>query len=62
MKRKVKEALAEVLAGIVLVALFCTFVLCFIFADQYLLTCIWVGILATIIFAALHWSREIVCG
>lgn len=62
MRRKVKEALAEVLAGIVLVALFCTFVLCFIFVDQYFLTCIWVGILATIVFAALHWNREIVCG
>ncbi len=62
MRRKFKEALADVLAGIVLVTLFCTFVLCFIFVDQHFLTCIWVGILATIVFASLCWGKEIVCG
>lgn len=62
MKRKVKDFMAEVLAGIVLVTLLCTFVMCFIFVDQHFLTCVWVGILATIVFAALHWGKEIVFG
>ena len=57
-----KEFLAEIIAAIVLVALLCTFVLCFIFVDQYFFACIWVGILATFVFAAFCWGKEIVCG
>lgn len=62
MKKKVKEFLTELLAGLMLLSLLCTFVLCFIFVDQYFLTCIWVGILATIVFTSLRWSKEIICG
>ena len=62
MKRKVKEFMADMLVGFILVTLFCTFVLCFIFVDQYFLTCIWVGILATIAVLALCWSKEIIFG
>lgn len=54
-----KEILANVIAGVGLAALLCTFVLCFIFVDQYFFICVWVGILATIIFAALIWTKEL---
>lgn len=61
MKRKVKEFLTEMLMGVLLALLLCTFVLSFIFVDQYFFTCVWIGILATIVFASICWGKELVC-
>ncbi len=61
MRKKLKGFLTDVIAGFMLLLLLCTFVLCFIFVEIYFLTCVWVGILATIGFAALFGSKEIVC-
>lgn len=62
MRRKMKEIFADVIVDFMLLLVLCTFVLCFIFAEKHFLTCIWVGILATIVLAALIWDKEIVCG
>ena len=61
MKRNIKEFLTEMLMGVLLALLLCTFVLSFIFVDQYFFTCVWIGILATIAFASICWSKELVC-
>ena len=61
MKSKVKEFLAEMLVAIMLVSLFCAFILCFIFVEVHFFKCLVVGILATIVLAAICWDKELVC-
>lgn len=61
MRSKVKEFLAEMLVAVMLVSLFCAFVLCFIFVEAHFLKCVVVGILATFVLAYLCWGKELVC-
>lgn len=58
--KKVKEALTEVVAALVLVSLLATFVCMFLFVDQYFWICIFVGILATLITAAILLEKEVI--
>lgn len=60
MTRKVKEFLADILAGIMLVTLFCTFILCFIFVEVHFFKCVFFGMLGTISLASFYCSREII--
>ena len=61
MRRKVNELLAEVLMAIIMVILFCAFVLSFIFVEVHFFKCVVAGILATFVFAAVCWREELIC-
>lgn len=60
MRRKVKEFMEQVLVAIVMLTLFCAFVLSFIFVEVHFFKCVVVGILATIAFLALCWGEELI--
>lgn len=61
MKEKMKDFLVELVAGTVFAALLASFVLGFIFVDNYFFPCVCVGILATITTAAICLGKEVLC-
>lgn len=61
MKEKMKELVTELFEGIVLFVLMASFVLGFIFVDNYFFPCVCVGILATITTAAICFRKDVLC-